>query len=231
MPRIRATHPVSRQLLKVPPREAWAQRMAAVLHQCRDLFRSTSTFHCKPTLLGRQSKTRETRHTSLTPQPARAGLRGRRDVRSTLKTAQLSPSQQAFVDSLQGRLRREQAAEKQLADGTALSTAPCSIGGLSTEGERQAPVNLPALSTALCIGGLSTEGERQAPVKLPNAERGSSAVHAEDRGATAPTSEKRKAQPPEPTRKVLRTETERRDLSTAPSTVERSTEGERQPPE
>ena len=30
---------------------------------------------------------------------------------------------------------------------------------------------------------------------------------------------------------MLRTETERRDLSTAPSTVERSTEGERQPPE
>ena len=51
MPRIRATHPVSRQLPKVAPREAWPQRMAAVLHQCLDLFRS-STFHCKPTLLG-----------------------------------------------------------------------------------------------------------------------------------------------------------------------------------
>ena len=98
---------------------------------------------------------------------------------------------------------------------------------LRTETERRDP----ALSTAPCIGGLGTEGERQAPVKLPNAERGLSAVHAEDRGDTAPTSEKRKAQPPEPTRKVLRTETERRDLSTAPSTVERSTEGERQPPE
>ena len=35
----------------------------------------------------------------------------------------------------------------------------------------------------------------------------------------------------EPTRKMLRTETERQDLSTAPSTVERSTEGERQPPD
>ena len=68
-----------------------------------------------------------------------SGLRGHRAIRSTLKTVQLSPSQQAFVDSLQGRLRREQAAEKQLADGTALSTAPCSIGGLSTEGKRQPP--------------------------------------------------------------------------------------------
>ena len=147
----------------------------------------------------------QVQHLPLQTNPS--GLRGHRAVRSTLKTVQLSPSQQAFVDSLQGRLRREQAAEKQLADGTALSTAPCSIGGLSTE------------------------GERQAPVKLPNTEGGISAVHAEDRGDTAPTSEKRKVQPPEPTRKMLRTETERRDLSTAPSTVERSTEGERQPPE
>ena len=182
MPRIRATHPVSQQLLKIP-----TSRSVGAAHG------SGSTPMPGPL---------QVQHLPLQTNPS--GLRGHRAVRSTLKTVQLSPSQQAFVDSLQGRLRREQAAEKQLADGTALSTAPCSIGGLSTEGERQAPVNLPALSTALCIGGLSTEGERQAPVKLPNAERGSSAVHAEDRGDTAPTSEKRKVQPPEPTKKMLR---------------------------
>ena len=133
----------------------------------------------------------QVQHLPLQTNPS--GLRGHRAVRSTLKTVQLSPSQQAFVDSLQGRLRREQAAERQRAEGT------------GEAGDT-------ALSPAPCIGGLSTEGERQAPVKLPNAERGLSAVHAEDRGDTAPTSEKRKVQPPEPTRKMLRAETERRDL-------------------
>ena len=62
-----------------------------------------------------------TRDTSLTPQPARDGMRGRRDPRSTLNTAQLSPSQQAFVDGLQGRLRREEAAERQ---ADSLQTGP-----------------------------------------------------------------------------------------------------------
>ena len=54
----------------------------------------------------------DARDTSLTPQPASDGLRGRRIPRSTLNTAQLSPSQQAFVGRLQGRLGREQAAER-----------------------------------------------------------------------------------------------------------------------
>ena len=92
------------------------------------------------------------RDTSLTPQPARDGLRGRRDPRSTLNTAQLSPSQQAFVDGLQGRLRREQAAERQLADGTGEAgvAAPSTeqrASEQSTGGAEQPPDYVPTCPT------------------------------------------------------------------------------------
>ena len=173
MPRIRATHPVSQQLLKVPPREAWAQRMAVG---------SGSTPMPGPL---------QVQHLPLQTNPS--GLRGHRDVRSTLKTAQLSPSQQAFVDSLQGRFRREQAAERQLADGT---------------GE----AGDPALSAAPCIGERSTEGERQTPDYLPTAVSKLAAVHA---GRIAATRRRRVIRdrlslPSRPGRCSLRTETERR---------------------
>ena len=57
---------------------------------------------------------------------------------------------------------------------------------LRTETERRDP----ALSAVPCIGERSTEGERQTPDYLPTAVSKLTAVHAEDRGDEAPTSEK-----------------------------------------
>ena len=86
---------------------------------------------------------RDANDASLTPQHQRSALRGRRDARSKLITAQLSPSQQAFVERLEERLRR----------GQAIVSKPA-IGVTGDAGD-------PALSTARCIGERSTQGERQ----------------------------------------------------------------------
>ena len=112
------------------------------------------------------------RDTSLTLQPAHAGLRGCRDPRSTLDTAQLSPSQQAFVDGLQGRFGREQAAERQLAGGSgeAGDTAPSPeqrASERSTGGAEQPSGHVP-YAESQHTAALQNPGGRTGPGPAPD---------------------------------------------------------------
>ena len=117
------------------------------------------------------SPEQDARDTNLTPQPASDGLRGRREPRSTLNTAQLSPSQQAFVDRLQRQLGREQAAERQLAGGSGeagdTASSPEQWGSeRSTGGEEQPSDHVPYAESQQ-LAEQAEEGEGEAPASKP----------------------------------------------------------------